>query len=137
MDQHRASSHCSGKELRDSWFSYKLISGCARQGIPLNDETEALRQLRIYAGVMLGAETDMVCMAHDLDHDYVLNNTQYFQHATFLNAPCAPHAQWCCLCKDCFKHCVCVHTLIMFLICGKIETPELMTERILEENASV
>ncbi len=74
----------------------------------------------------------MVRMAHDLDLEYVLNNTQYFQHATVLNSPWAPHAQFCCSCKDCFKDCVCVHTLMLSLICEKIEIPELLDERILE-----
>ena len=48
------------------------------------------------------------------------------------NSPWAPHAQLCCSCKDCYKNCICVHTLILSLICDKIQIPEHLDERILE-----
>ena len=102
------------------------------KGYRFNDGIEARRERAIYIGVMVESETNMVRMAHDLDLEYVLNNTQYFQHATVLNSPWAPHAQFCCSCKDCFRDCVCVHTLMLSLICEKIEIPELLDERILE-----
>ena len=89
-------------------------------------------RLALYTSIMLRTETDMVSTAHDIDMEVVLNNTQYFHHATVLNSLWAPHAQWCCSCKDCYKNCICVHTLILSLICDKIQIPEHLDERILE-----
>ncbi len=51
-----------------------------------NYGNEARCQLKIYTSLMLGTESDMVCIAHDLDLEYVLNDAQYFQHAVVLNA---------------------------------------------------
>ena len=73
------------------------------KGYRFNDGIEARRELGIYTGVMLGSETNMVRMAHDLDLEYVLNNTQYFHHSTVLNTLWAPYAPWCRSSKDCFK----------------------------------
>jgi hypothetical protein len=101
-------------------------------GYRYHEGVEAQRQLALYTSIMLRSETEMVRTAHDMHMEVVLNNTQYFHHATVLNSPWAPHAQLCCSCKDCYKNCICVHTLILSLICDKIQIPEHLDERILE-----
>jgi hypothetical protein len=62
------------------------------KGYRFNEGSEARREREIYQNVMLGTETEMVRTAHDLHLEYVLNDTQYFQHAVVLNA-CGPRTR--------------------------------------------
>jgi len=99
------------------------------KGYNFNEGREAQKELAFYNGVMVTGATSMVRLAHDMELEYILNNTQYFHHARILNSPWAKHAKWCCTCKDCFKNCICVHSLILSLMSDKIEIPEMLDER--------
>ena len=62
------------------------------KGYNFNEGREAQKELAFYNGVMVTGATSMVRLAHDMELEYILNNTQYFHHARILNSPWAKHA---------------------------------------------
>jgi len=97
---------------------------------------EALKQLGLYLDVMCSTKTSMVCIAHDLELETLLNNAQYFHHLSILNTQWSQHAQWCCTCKDCFRDGIFSHTLMMTLLIAKVDIPDILDEHLLERKES-
>ena len=92
------------------------------------DGREAHEQLKIYASLMCGSKTEMVEAMTDASVENILNNTQYFHTARLLTSPWGQHAQWCCTCKECYKHGICEHTLMMSIFIDKVSIPDALDE---------